>query len=144
VNSIRILFNSGDSVSKRVGVRAQAVLALCAVAFGLTGCSPGLREVSFTFDRPTPSPLEAARCAARSSGWNITSSDDRGFSATQAFGGDDVPVNLNVMKGPDGKTLTATVANPRGIIGNGEYYTRDFAAAFARCGATPSVQYPEG
>jgi hypothetical protein len=99
----------------------------------LGGCA-GTSETDLTFDPPAHnSMIDVAKCAARLSGWTVTSVDQQGLSATETSGMDNVPITMNVLAQPGSKTLVITISSPRGAD---ESYLADFAnKALGRCGA---------
>jgi hypothetical protein len=82
--------------------------------------------------------MKSVKCAIQQAGLNITYSDNESVSATKAFGLDNVPCTLNIRLQEQQKNSTKaiiTVGNPRGVYGNGDYYSRDVVKALESCGA---------
>jgi len=82
--------------------------------------------------------MKSLKCAVLQSGWTITYSDNDSLSAAKPIGLDHVPCTINIkLENNSGKTSMAifTITNPRGVIGDGDYYTRDVVNALQSCGA---------
>jgi hypothetical protein len=82
--------------------------------------------------------IKSIKCAIQQAGWNITYSDNESVSATKAFGLDNVPCTLNIRLEDKQKNTTKalfTVGSPRGVYGNGDYFSRDVVTALQNCGA---------
>lgn len=82
--------------------------------------------------------MKSVKCAIQQAGWNITYSDNESISATKAFGLDNVPCTLNIRLQEGQNTANKaifTVGSPRGVFGNGDYFTRDVVNALQNCGA---------
>ena len=112
-----------------------------AIVASLTACGAATKTQLVNIsvkENTTDGAMKSVKCALQQSGWNITYTDTESVSATKPFGMDHVPVTLNVrLQKTEDNTIKArfTVNNPRGVIGKGDYYTRDVVNALQNCGA---------
>lgn len=122
--------------------KSKRVVLSALVALALVGCAA---NKSYRVDVPTKdgtakSTVNALKCAAQQSGWNITFADDNSVSAQKTVGADNVPLTLNLRVDPDNPTkVIMTTHEPRGIEGS-TLYQRPVIEALKNCGA-PNVQW---
>jgi ABC-type proline/glycine betaine transport system substrate-binding protein len=91
-----------------------------------------------TVDNKSTNTMKSVKCAIQQAGWNITFADSDSVSATKASGMDNVPITLNIrLEEQQNNTTKAifTVGSPRGVYGNGDYYSKDVVNALQNCGA---------
>jgi hypothetical protein len=91
-----------------------------------------------TSDSKSTNIMKSVKCAIQQAGWNITYSDNDSVSATKAAGMDNVPITLNIRLQERQNNSTKaifTVGSPRGVYGNGDYYSKDVVNALQNCGA---------
>jgi len=125
---------------RNAGTVAVMVLGLLVPLLISQNALASTRRLSLTFQKPTTTGVQIARCAAASSGWVISYADSQGFSSTQQAGED--TASLNVLLKPDGNLLaTLSIDLIFGMHGNGSDYLDSFVKAFPSCGATPSADY---
>jgi hypothetical protein len=127
----------------------KSVLLFVVVAL-LSACAASQKtqivQIS-TVDRNSSNTMKSVKCAIQQAGWNITYSDSESVSATKAHGLDSVPVTLNIRLTEQKLNTTKavfTMGNPRGVYGNGDYYSKNVIDALNNCGAKGLVVEEEG
>lgn len=107
------------------------------ILIGLAGCASTKNFNVYvpTKARTTAATIQALKCAAQQSGWNITYVDETCVSAQMTVGGDNVPLTLNLRVQPDNPIkVFMTTHEPRGIKG-ATLYQRPFIEALKNCGS---------
>ncbi len=123
---------------RRTLLHTIAFLTVAVVA----GCAV---NKTFNVDVPTKAgtsaaTIEALKCAAQQSGWNITYVDGTSVSGQKTVGMDNVPITLNLLVQPgDPSKVIMTTHEPRGIVG-ADLYQKPLIEALKNCGS-PNVQW---